>query len=249
MTEIGMEDGATERTQRIYARLAGFLFLWLIMTGVAGMLTISRIAGSGTFAETAKRIVESEDLYRLALCSELVETLSALVLAFALYATLKPVNKLLAQMAMYWRIGESFIGCVGVMFAFAKLHLYSSSQSAAALGNLQTEALLGLLRQAGVASFNIGAMCFSIGSTLFFHLFYKSRYIPRTLSAFGVFASVVVTVMCFANLIFPQHPAWFQYGWAPMAIAEVATAIWLMFAVKIPARSDQPSARGAVTGT
>src|SRR5678815_4645292 len=103
------------RTQRTWARLAGFLFLWLIITGLAGALTTSRIAGSGTFAETAKRITASERFYRIALCSELIETLSALLLAFALYVTLKPVNKLLAQIAMYWRLGESLIGCVGMI--------------------------------------------------------------------------------------------------------------------------------------
>lgn len=247
MTQIGMEDSATERTQRMYARVAGFLFLWLIITGVAGMLTISHIVGSGTFTETAKRVVASERLYRVALCSELIETLSALLLAFALFVTLKPVDKLLAQMAMYWRLGESFIGCVGTIFGFVKLRLYVSPQSIGALGTDQTQALMDLLRHVGNASYNIGAMCFSIGSILFFYLFFKSRYIPRTLSAFGVFASVIVTIICFGSLIFPEHAATLQYGWAPMAIAEVTTGIWLMlFAVKTHARSDQQSARPAV---
>src|SRR6266581_9267453 len=127
MTQIRMEDSSTERTQRIYARVAGFLFLWLIITGLAGTLVISNIVGSGTFAETAKRVVASEHLYRVALSSELIETLSAVLLAFALYVTLKPVNKLLAQLAMYWRLGESFIGCVGMIFGFVKLRLYVSS--------------------------------------------------------------------------------------------------------------------------
>ena len=247
MTQIGMEDSSTERTQRIYARLAGFLFLWLIVTGLAGMLTISHIVGAGDFATKAKRVAASEHLYRLALSSELIETLSALLLAFALYATLRSVDKLLAQLAMYCRLGESFIGCVGVIFGFVKLHLYVSPQSMGALGTDQSQALMDLLRQVGSAAYNIGAMCFSIGSILFFYLFFKSRYIPRILSAFGVVASVVVTVICLGSLMFPEHAAKFQYGWAPMAIAEVATGIWLMlFAVKTQARSDQPSARPAV---
>jgi hypothetical protein len=89
MTQIGTEASPTERTQRTYARVAGFLFLWLIITGLAGMLTISHIVGSGTFAETAKRVVASERLYRAALSGELIETLSALLLAFALYATFR----------------------------------------------------------------------------------------------------------------------------------------------------------------
>src|SRR5438552_8471367 len=246
MTQIEMKDSSTERTQRIYARVAGFLFLWLIITGLAGALTISHIVGSGTFAETAKRVLASEHLYRVALSSELIETLSALLLAFALYVTLKPVNKLLAQIAMYWRLGESFIGGVGMIVGFVRLRLYTSPQSIGALGSDQAQALVGLTRDAGFAAYNISAIFFSIGSILFFYLFFKSRYIPKILSAFGVFASVVVTVICFAGLIFPEYAATLHYGWASMAIAEVTTGFWLMFGAKIPARSDQQSVRPAV---
>ena len=235
-----MEGSSTERTQRTYARVAGFLFLWLIITGLAGTLTISRIKGSGTFVETAKRVAASELLYRVALSSELIETLSALLLAFALYVTLKPVDKLLAQLAMYWRLGESLLGCVGMIFGFMRLRLYAS-QPAGTLGADQAQALVGLTRDAGSAAYNIGVMCFSIGSLLFFYLFFRSRYIPRIISAAGVFASVVVTIMCFGNLIFPEYGATLQYGWAPMAIAEVATGIWLMlFAVKTQ-QSNRPA--------
>jgi hypothetical protein len=242
-----MEDSSTERTQRIYARIAGFLYLWLIITGLAGALTISHIVGSGTFAETAKRVVASEHLYRVALTSELIETLSALLLAFALYVTLKPVDKLLAQIAMYWRLGESFIGGAGMIVGFLRLSLYSSPQSIEALGTDRSQVLVELTRAAGFAVYNISAIFFSIGSILFCYLFFKSRYIPRILSAFGIFASAVVTIMCFGCLIFPEHAATLQYGWAPMAIAEVATGFWLMlFAVKTQARSDQQPARPAV---
>jgi hypothetical protein len=56
----------------------------------------------------------------------------------------------------------------------------------------------------------------------------------------GVFASVVVRFMCFGSLIFPEHAGTLQYGWAPMAISEVTTGIWLMlFAVKTQARGQQ----------
>jgi hypothetical protein len=173
--------------------------------------------------------------------------LSAVLLAFALYVTLKPVDKLLAQIAMYCRLGESFIGGVGMIVGFLRLHLYSSPQSIGALGTDQSQALVGLTRHAGFVAYNISAIFFSIGSILFFYLFFRSRYIPRILSAFGVFASVVVTFMCFASLIFPEHAATLQYGWAPMAIAEVTTGFWLMlFAVKTQVPSDQQSPRAAV---
>jgi len=137
---------------------------------------------------------------------------------------------------MYFRLGESFIGSVGVIFGFARLQLYTSAST----GQLQS--LVDLTRYAGLAVYNISALCFSIGSILFYCLFFKSRYIPRTLSAFGVFASVIVTILCFGSLIFPEHAATLQYGWAPMAVAEVATGIWLIiFAVKNPSAPAVPA--------
>ena len=235
MTQIGMDGSSVERAQRFYARIAGFGFLWLIVTGLAGALAVSRVAGSGTFAEIAKRVAASEHLYRVALASELIETLSAVLLAFALYVTLKPIDKLLAQIAMYWRLGESFIGGVGMIFGFVTLHLYTASHSIGALGTDQSQALVGVMGQAGFAAYNISAIFFSIGSILFFYLFFKSRYIPRSLSAFGVFASVIVTIMCFGNLIFPEHSATLGYGWAPMGIAEVTVGFWLLVkGIRVP---------------
>jgi Domain of unknown function (DUF4386) len=245
MAQSGFDDNSHQSMPRFYARVAGCLYLWLIVTGVAGMLTISSIIGSGTFSEIAKRVVASQHLYRVALCSELVETLSALLLAFALYVSLRPVDKFLAQLAMYWRVAESLIGTVGVIFGFVKLRLYISAQ-AGTFGADQSQGLMVLLQQVGIAAHNIGAMCFSIGSLLFFYLFYKSRYIPRLLSATGVIASVVVTIICFGSLIFPEQAPKLQYGWAPMAIAEVGTGIWLMI-FAVPERAVPTSHRNLQT--
>ena len=236
MTLPEITDSSTVRTQRRYARLAGFLFLWLIVTGLTSMMVTDRIAGSGNFAEIAKRIAASERLYRLALCTGLIETLSALLLGFALYATLRPVDKLLAQLGMYWRMAESLIGTVGMISSFAALRAYTSSQPAE-----RAESILELTHSVGWGTYNISALCFSIGSAIFFCLFLKSKYIPAWLSGFGVFASVVVTLICFGTLIFPEYRATFNYGWIPMAIAEVVTGFWLMFGVRIPAPGAQPS--------
>jgi uncharacterized protein DUF4386 len=242
MTQTEIEDSSSVRTQRRYARLAGFLFLWLIITGLTGIIMDARIAGSGPFAETAKRIAASERLYRLGLLTGLIETLSALLLGFALYATLRPVDKLLAQLGMYWRMAESLIGAVGVIFGFVALGAYNSSQPAE-----QSQTIVELTRYLGAGTYNVSALCFSIGSTIFFYLFFRSKYIPGWLSAFGIFASVIVTVTCFGTLLFPEYRKTLNYGWAPMAIAEVVTGVWLMVAPRIPASpANHPRPTGAV---
>ncbi len=147
---------------------------------------------------------------------------------------------------MYWRLGEAFLGSVGTIFGFVTLEFYSRAESVGLSGTGQLQTSVDLPSQTGSAATNISAIFFSIGSILFFYVFLKSGYIPKVLSAFGVFASVIVAVMLFGILIFPEHAATLQYGWVPMAIAEVITGFWLMFAVKIPAhgarRSSQPAA-------
>lgn len=231
--KLQIEHAAAERTQRIYARLAGFLFLYAVIIALGGALLLSHIEGNGAFAEKATRIAESERLYRVVLSSAVSVTLSAALLAFALYVTLKPANSLLAQLAMIFNLLDSFLACVVRMCDFVKLHLYTSSQLVGA-GTIPTQALADLMRSIAGTTENIGGIFFGIGSLLFFYLFFKSRYIPRILSAVGFFASAIWIGLYFAKLVFPEHRAVFLYiCFPPMLVADVATGVWLMlFAVK-----------------
>ena len=205
------------------ARLAGFLFLWLIVAGIGGMFLMTVVTRGGTFAEKAQRITEWEHVYRTALVIELSASMSAVLLAFVLYVMLRPVGELLARFAMYWRFGEAIIGTIGVLAGFVKLRLYLSGG----------EASLELVRFASSTTVLVSATFFSIGSALFYRLFARSQYLPRALSQFGVFASVVVTAGCLTRLIAPELGSplvWIT--WLPMAIAEVATGVWLIAATR-----------------
>jgi len=184
-------------------------------------------------AETAQRIAASERLYRVGLSTVVIATLSSALLAFARYATLKPVNSLLAQLAMIFFLGDSFLALVVRMCGFVRLHLYLSAQTAGA-GTSAAQQLTDLIRSIAGATENLGGICFGIGLLLFFCLFLKSRYIPRVLSALGLCASVIWTGLYFANLVFPEQHVLFQRICFPlMGLADVTTGFYLMlFAVK-----------------
>src|SRR5262245_46355406 len=220
-------EDAVAKTQRRYARFAGFLLLWLIVNGLGGGLVLSRIAGTGTPTETAARITASERVYRVALASQVIENLSAILLAFALYATLKPVNSFLAQLAMIFILEDTVLGLIVRVSAYVRLQLYTASQSAGTL------TLVDLTRTIGVAAESVGGICFGIGSLVFFYLFLESRYIPRALSTIGVGVSLIWTCLYLASLVFPEQHTTFQYvSWPLMAAAEVTTGLYLtLFAV------------------
>ena len=219
-----MHDTPIDSTQRFYARLAGFMYLLNYATSVFGSLTPDLIKGSGDFAEQARRVVASELLYRTALTSMAIGWVLIIFLAFSLYVTLKPVNKRLAQLALLLEVGQASVGAVTVIFSFVVFGLYTAQTGS--FQNDQLQALLPIV-SASFSGFNISMIFLGVGSTLFFYLFYKSRYVPRALAAWGVFASVVMIVVSAAMILFPEHMRMLQMGWGPLGIAEIGTALWL----------------------
>ena len=184
-----MTINSIDHSQQTAAKVAGSMFLFLIFLYFAEQLITSRIG-----LVTVKRITE--------LSIDVIYLASTLLLIFTLYQTLKPVNKKLAKVAMFWRLGEAFIILI-MMFNFeGKVH---------------------------TIGFNISSILFSVGSFIFFYLFLKSRYIPRILSVLGIIASAMVTIVSFTILISPGHSGVIQYGWIPMIIIEIATGGWLLF--------------------
>jgi hypothetical protein len=193
-------------------------------TSVFGSLTPDRIRGSGDFAEQARRVAASEFLYRTALTSMAIGWVLIVFLAFSLYVTLKPVNKRLAQLALLLELCQAAVGAVTVIFSFMLLGLYTTPG-----GSFQNDQLHALVRifSANFSGFNISMMFLGIGSAIFFYLFYKSRYIPRLLAGWGVFASVVMVFVSAAMILFPENSRMLQLGWGPLGIAEIGAALWL----------------------
>lgn len=218
-----------DRTQIFYARIAGFVYLLLIVLYMSGDFIVSGIVGDGDFAAVARNAASSERLYRIALVLQLVTTVSTVVLAYALYMAVRPVNERLAQMAMFWRLGESFIGAVVVAFSFAKLRIYTAASAVDGPELDQWQAMMTLARSVGSAGFNFSTLFFGVGSIVFFHLFLRAGYLPRVQSVFGIFASILVVLTSLSGLIWPEHAGIIQFGWIPMFISEIVTGLWLLF--------------------
>jgi hypothetical protein len=225
LKEVEMTSSDTEKSQIVYARLAGFMFLFVIVAGLSGIFIANRFAVPGNFAETAHRIVGSELLYRIGLSSGLLSSLCTVFLAMGLYVAVKPIDNNLALLALLFRLAEATLGGVLSILSFSELKLYIDADYTNAFAANQLSVLVHLHSGA----YNIGAICFGIGSILFFYLFLKSTYIPKVLSALGLFASVLMLIVCFASLISPQHAKMLQLGWSPMFVAEISVGLWLLF--------------------
>lgn len=223
-----MTDKTAETSQLIYSRVAGFMYLFVTVTYMFGSLTVSDFIVSGNFAETVDNILANERLFRIGLASQLLSSLSVVLLALAFYVLLKPIDGTLALLALLWRLGEATLGGVMALLGFVTLDLYSRDSYVTAFEADQLQTLVEVFSGANRAGFYIATIFFALGSTIFFYLLFRSKYIPRILSAWGVFASLTVLTIGFANLTLPDHTAMLSPGWMTMFVAEISTGLWLL---------------------
>ena len=228
MGETTMTARIARGSQSSYARFAGLMYFFTAFD-VTGVVILSRISGSGAFLDAAHSIAASETLYRIGLLCGLLGTLSTVLLAIGLYVTLKPVDANLAMTALLFRLAESVIGGVAIVFSFANLQIYLEANHASAFDAGQLGALADLVSRTSAVGINISVIFFSVGSTIFFYLFLRSNYIPRFLALWGVLGSLFCMAAFVGNLLLPQSSdALLGIGALPIGIAEPVLGLWLL---------------------
>lgn len=151
-------------------------------------------------------------------------------LAFGLYAAVAPVHRTVARTAFGCRLFEIGLTLISVTAAFPAIR-----------SGWPGSPLLRLASWGNSTAF--GAFAFTIGSTLFFLLFFRSRIIPAVLSVLGIFASILAFGACLAHLVHPQFPAMTMWAWIPLIPGELLTGAWLLIRSVRYAPSPVPAPR------
>lgn len=231
-------------TRKSNARLAGFMFLLYIVTGISSMVLFRQAMDDapGTAAKLAA-IAEHAMLVRLTVLLTLLMFVCAMVLGVTLYALTRDEDRDLAMMALICRVSEGVIGAVSGVRTLGLLSLALSSTAAVAANTAATNALGEVLLKQGGESTLIGATCFAMGSTLFSYLFLRARSIPVSLAWLGVISSLLLLVAIpvqFTGFITGQAA---YFIWIPMLVFEVTLALWLIIkGVAMPLNRQSPRA-------
>ena len=231
-----------EISQPAAARLAGAMHLLAMPTASFSVYYVwPRINVPNDAAQTASNIIASEQLFRLGVLGDLITWAVDIVLILALYVLLKPVNRHVALLAVFFRIVETAILCVITLGSVVALLILSDADYLRAFETNQLQALAKLVLSAEGAGYNFGLIFLGFGSTVFSYLFFTSRYIPRPLAAWGIFSSLVLLTGCLAMIVFPAWravltPAYF----APIFLYELTLGFWLVIkGARIPPTSPQ----------
>ena len=78
------------------------------------------------------------------------------------------------------------------------------------------------------------------------YLWFKAKYIPRPLAAWGVISSVFCAACTFAFIIFPDFAKVVNLWWfdTPMSIFDIALSFWLLFKGLRPSGIAEPGKAG-----
>jgi hypothetical protein len=227
-----------ENSQRVYARVAGVSLLVIILSSFLS----NNLIVAGDAAVTARNILSHERQFRTGLAGELIMLNFDFVLAVALYALLKPVNRNLALLGAFWRMGNAIALGVGVAASLVALLDLGDVHYLMAFKTDQIQAIARQLLDIHGATTIIGLIFFGLGAATHSFLLWQARYIPRVLSASYLVVAVLIVVCCFAIIVFPGLDAtidpWFVL---PDFVVELAVALWLTIkGVNIAAVPRQP---------
>jgi hypothetical protein len=202
-----MTNRTSEASPRIYARVAGFAYLLIIIIAMLNESFIdAKLIVSGNDAATANNIMANDLLFRIGIAGVLILYTSVVVLSWALYVILKTVDKNLALLAMLFRSGEAILGGATVLLSFVVLLLLNGKGYSTVFETEQLQALAGLFLNVRTAGLDIVLIFVGLGGTIFCYLFFKSRYVPRILAAWGIFTYLSMLVLSFVSILLPNHP-------------------------------------------
>jgi hypothetical protein len=218
-----------DSAQRTAARIVGLLYLVQMATGIFGQYVRDQLIVRGDAVKTAQNIIGAERLFRFSVAGDLITYILVIVLIWALYVLLRPVSKNLALLGVLFRLTENAILCVATINSLIVLKLLNGSDYLKTFPANQLNSLATLVLGVQGLAMNVGFILLGLGSTVFAYLLLKSRYVPKALAAWGIFASLVLALVTLSIMIFPSLAALGLTYMMPMGIYEVGLGFWLLF--------------------
>lgn len=162
------------------ALIAGFAYLLGPVT-YAEFSIYPKLVIPGNIEQTVQNIATHQGLFGVAIFCYLVEFIEDIVIAWALYFLLAPVNRAVSLLTAWFRLMYTAIAFFGMLKLVTVFQLVNAPDYLAAFGagplHAEVQLLLGTFRD----DWSIGLVLFGIHLVLLGYLICRSGYIPRLL--------------------------------------------------------------------
>ncbi len=228
-----MTNRIADISLRKAAIVAGFgLLIMSILAAFANFYILPSLIVPGDAATTANNIMANELLFRIGICSFTIVIVLDVVVAWALYVLLKPVNKSLSLLAAWFRLVYATIFGIALANLFNVLRLLSDADYVTVFDIDQLYAQVMLSLNAFSDGWQIGYVFFGLHLFVLGYLVFKSGYIPKILGVLLIIAGLGYLIDSYAIFLLPNYEATIGYV---TFIGEVLFMLWLLFkGAKIP---------------
>jgi hypothetical protein len=217
-----------EPSQRKTAKIAGVLYLLLIMFGIIAQVIRSNLIVPADVTATASNIMASGEMIRISFMSDLLMTTFYFLWGLALYVLLKPVNKNIAMLMALINFVGAPIMAINMLNQFAALHLLSGADYLKVFpaDQLQAMAMFFLnMQNYGylIAAISLGSYLLPLG-----YLIFKSGYFPRMFGVLYIMLGFCTLVDFFIQFLFPKYADISMLLLYPGALVEISFCLWLL---------------------
>ena len=218
---------AAKSSARVQARIAGVLYLGAIATGMFALFALDSIVVRDA-AATARNILASEEIFRVAFSARVVGLPMYLAVVAILYVLLKPAGRTLSLVAAFFGLTGCAIHGASLISNFAPLFLLGDAAYLRAFEAEQLQALARVSLRSYSLGFYVGLVFFGFYCLSIGWLIVRSRFLPRIIGVLVVIAGACYLVDQFAYFLFPQFSSLLN-PWVliPLLAGEVSLALWL----------------------
>jgi hypothetical protein len=215
------------------AKIAGIGYLVIFITGFfSNFIVLENLTVTGDAATTAENFSQSGTMFRLGILSFVIMVSADLLLAWALYVILRPVNRDLSLLSGWLRLVNGAVFGIALFSLLNVLQLISGAEHLQALETAQWQSQIMFYLDTFNHIWLIGLVFFGFHLLLLGYLIIKSGYIPRIIGYLLVIASAGYLTDSFANFLLPGYPAYQEIFMMIVVIPGVAGELsltgWLL---------------------
>jgi len=221
-----MRESVNETSTGRAALIAAIgLLIMTITAPIANFAIVGKLVVPGNAVQTFDNIVSSEGLFRLTIFIFLVVALLDVVVAWALYIFLKPVNKSLSLLTAWFRIIYAALLVAALFDLLNVLQLVGGAGDYASVETNRIQIQTMFLIRSFTQSWEFGLVVFGFHLLLLGYLTLKAGYMRRVLGILLIVASAGYLIDGFGKIFSSNYAvniAAFTF------IGEVLLMFWLL---------------------
>ncbi|HXY49979.1 MAG TPA: DUF4386 domain-containing protein [Terriglobales bacterium] len=225
-----MPASKLEFSPKLYARIGGVLYLYIIVAGLFAELFVrGKLVVSGDAAATASNIMVSQLRWRIAFSAEVLWLACAVALTMIFYVLMRVVNRNIALMAAFFALMSIAVEAMSTLLHFAPLLVLRGAGYLRVFDAQQLNALALLSAELFEYGFGISLVFFGFEELFRGYLMFRSGFFPSFLGILVVISGLSYLLNSFALFLSPAFSAMVSsFALVGAGLPEMIFCLWLI---------------------